>query len=146
MYVIIVWFNYRVADVGGRHGFGVVVDVVKLAVDEVVVGALAGADAVIDVVERQHPARRLGHEAHRRVGRHSSLAGAQCGRFTAILSSLISPTKKPSCRRRRRYRSKEKKIRKREIWKNKNEQEISQAEYLKGIAESEQFSTIIAFS
>jgi hypothetical protein len=59
---------------------------------------------------------------------------------------LISPTKKPSCRRRRRYRSKEKKIRKREIWKNKNEQEISQAEYLKGIAESEQFSTIIAFS
>lgn len=95
-----VWFNYRVADVGGRHGFGVVVDVVKLAVDEVVVGALAGADAVIDVVERQHPARRLGHEAHRRVGRHSSLAGAQCGRFTAILFSLISPTKKPSCRRR----------------------------------------------
>lgn len=43
---------YRVADVSGRHWLGVVVDVVELAVDEIVVGALTGADAMIDVVKR----------------------------------------------------------------------------------------------
>lgn len=114
--MIIIWFAvvvlimrehfdyYRIADVGGWHGFSFIVDIFKLAVDEIVVGALAGANAMIDVFERQHPARWLGHETHRRVGSHSSLAGAQCGRFTAILFviALISPSSSSSLSKNRR--------------------------------------------
>jgi hypothetical protein len=63
---------------------------------------------MIDVFERQHPARWLGHETHRRVGSHSSLAGAQCGRFTAILFviALISPSSSSLSKNRRKITNK----------------------------------------
>lgn len=79
--------TYWIADVGGGHGLRVVVDVLELAVDQVVIGALAGADAVVDVVERQHLTGRLGHEAHRRVRSHASLAVAQRRRFATVLQT-----------------------------------------------------------
>ena len=78
-------FFYRIADIGSGHGFSIVIDVFKLAVNYVIVGR-RWTSAMIDVAKTHHPSAWFRQKTSGRVCRHTALTGTKGRSFATILS------------------------------------------------------------